>query len=286
MSGPILLPTPTPQASALSPTDDPSHIKALGRGIGVAPQAIAPLGLSRSLTAHPITVTPALPTPPVLDSLGAGLGVLLWLATRADGNGLVGAGAPLPLRVIAEGVGSSRSAVKASVARLKRAGFLQATTTRHGLILRVRMEPFFSQPGNGPILIVEPDKKRTGQGSEQPTPGQELNPPRTTGQPSGPESSSPPDPFQVLLNVYRQLCQHMRIKARIDWRDRDSLLWFLRRHPQLSSDDLTRALAIFARNTAPGEFRLSLFAKWSEAELSGSGLSGVPENQNVGRSKP
>ena len=280
MNGPILRPEISP-ASSLQPIAPqrpakPVRVEGLSGG-RVAPQGVAPLGLSRSHFPYSsITLSPE--SFPTLETAGSSLLLLLWLLMRADPAGAVCAGTPVPLKAIAEGVHSSRSSVKVGLGKLRKAGLLETTTTRHGLILRVRMYPFFTRPENGPILIVEPDKKPTGQGSVQPSTGQDSSRPQTTGQPSGQKSSPPLNRASLLLDLYKEFCRTQGIQPRLSRFERQSVLLFLQQHPKLRSEELKRAFENFCRIAEPESVTLSKFVQESEQEL--AGLSEAPTDDN------
>jgi hypothetical protein len=224
-----------------------------------------------------ITISPE--SFPTLKAAGSSLLLLLWLAMHASQDGLVCAGVPVPLQTLAEELGCSRSALKASIARLKKTGLLQAASTKHGLILCVKVAGLVTQPENKPIIISEPDRKPTGPASEQPIPSQVSSPLITTGQPTGQKTSPPPNRLSLLVAAYKQFCADHGIVPHLSRHERESLFFFLQRHPRLRSGELQRAFAAFCRMTDPENVNLSGFIQESEQELA-AGLSEASLNEN------
>lgn len=258
------------QPIAMETPAKPGDVEGSG-GSTLATHAPRPLELSRGRFLYS-KITLAAESFPTLKRAGSSLLLLLWLAMHASQDGLVCAGAPVPLQMIAGELGSSRSAVKVNLGRLRRAGLVQTTATRQGLVLRLK------QPENSPILIKEPGTKQTGTPGGQAAPGQLSSPSITTGQAPGQKTSPRPNRLSLVENLYREFCASHGIAPRLSRRERESLFFFLQRRPRLTSGELARAFQSFCGMVEPESVTLSGFVEESERELAagpgGSGQSG------------
>jgi DNA-binding transcriptional ArsR family regulator len=250
---------PVPRPGDTSTNDQgPDGARALGKALESAP----------GLEAHAVTIGPGFATPQVFKAVGSAWMALLWLLSHAAPDDTVGT----TLEGIAKGVGISRSSVKAALRRLKEAGFITIHGTRKGLIVGVRLSPYFSGV---------PVENSPHPADPQPPEGQESVPLQPTT-PPGDRNPAPPNRFSLAVDLYKELCESRGIQPRLTHRERTALFLFLQRHPRLKATEIAQALRKFSTLVEGASFRLSVFVRESEAELGGSGLSRSSKAENRG----